>query len=250
MSMPAIAGGRVFMAYPDSRGDRRHYLGCFNLRDGERLWARPIAGEIITAPILAAGHVYLTTLEGTVSSFRQADGEPAWQEQKLATSAPAVWEGHCFFSRREETTVHQGGQAVPQHTESLAYCRSAAPAATATMNSTTQDADYLDYGKRSARSPREKLHVSSDSYVGFGYGKGDAKMDQARMHLGHGTVAGIWSYQGSKPFLAGGRLYSAMGDTLKCVNPADESLLWQRPLHPRAPRSPNCWTAWSRPPPW
>src|SRR6516162_11001889 len=31
LSMPAVGSGRVFMAYPDSRGDRRHYLACFDL---------------------------------------------------------------------------------------------------------------------------------------------------------------------------------------------------------------------------
>jgi len=248
MSMPAIGDDRVYMAYPDSRGDRRHYLGCFNLRNGDRHWAQPISGEIITAPVLAAGHVYLTTLDGTVSCFRQADGAPVWQDQKLATSAPAVWNGQCYFSRREETTLHREGKAVPQHTESLAYCHYAAPAGTATMGSTTQDADYLDYSKRRARSPREKAYTDYDGHVGFAYGKGDAKMEQARMHLGHGTVAGMWSYQGSKPFLAGGRLYSAMGDTLKCVDPGNESVLWQRPLHPRGPDEPELLDSMVTPP--
>jgi Ca-activated chloride channel family protein len=239
MSMPAVASGRVHMAYPDSRGDRRHYLACFDLRTGERHWARPIPGEIVTAPVLADGHVYLTTLEGSVSCFRQSDGEPVWQEQRLATSAPAVRNGQCYFSRREPTTVRREGREVPQQTESLAYRGPARASATVTLGGTTQDADYLDYDKRQARSPRERLDASSDGHVGFGYAKGDAKIEQARMHLGHGTVAGIWSYQGSKPFLSNGQLYSTMGDTLKCVDPAGEALLWQRPLHPRGPDEPE-----------
>ncbi len=248
MSMPAIGDGRITMAYPDSRGDRRHYLACFNLRDGEQHWARPIGGEIITAPILAAGHVYLTTLDGTVSCFRQADGAPVWQDQKLATSAPAVWNGQCFFSRREETTLHHEGEAVPQHTESLAYCDYAAPAATATMGSTTQDADYLDYSKRSARSPRERAHVSSDNTVGFGYSKGDAKIEQARRHLGHGTVAGIWSYQGSKPFLAGGRLYTRHGRHAQMRRSGGRIGPVAAPLHPRGPGDPELLDSMVTPP--
>src|SRR5262249_59636259 len=59
MSMPAVGGGRVFMAYPDSRGDRRHYLACFALADGAEHWKRPINGEVITAPVLADRQVYL-----------------------------------------------------------------------------------------------------------------------------------------------------------------------------------------------
>jgi Ca-activated chloride channel family protein len=248
MSMPAVGSGRVYMAYPDSKGDRRHYLTCFELRNGERHWARPIPGEVITAPVLAGGHVYLTTLEGSVSCFRQSDGEPVWQDQKLATSAPAVWNGQCFFSRRQQTTQQREGQAVPQQTESLAFSGPLPAAGTVTIPGTTQDADYLDYHKRHARSPRETLHASYDAHVGFGFSKGHAKIEQAQMHLGHGTVAGVWSYQGSKPFLWGGRLYSAMGDTLKCVDPAGEALLWQQALHARGPDEPEVLDSMVTPP--
>jgi outer membrane protein assembly factor BamB len=38
LSMPAVEAGRVFMAYPDTRGDRRHYLACFDLADGKENW--------------------------------------------------------------------------------------------------------------------------------------------------------------------------------------------------------------------
>ncbi len=66
MSMPAVAGGRVYMAYPDSKGDHRHYLACFDLRTGQEHWKQPIAGEVITAPVLAEGHVHFATLDGTL----------------------------------------------------------------------------------------------------------------------------------------------------------------------------------------
>jgi Ca-activated chloride channel homolog len=35
MSMPAVGSGRVYIAYPDSQGDRRHYLACLSLEKGE-----------------------------------------------------------------------------------------------------------------------------------------------------------------------------------------------------------------------
>jgi Ca-activated chloride channel homolog len=248
MSMPAAGSGRVWMAYPDIRGDRQHHLACFDLRSGESIWARPIPGEIITAPILAAGNVYLTTLEGTVSCFRQSDGEPVWQDQKLSTSAPAVWNEQCYFSRRDQATVQRDGQVVLQQTESLACRGRGAFGGTVTMGQTTQDADYLDYSKRKERSPRERESMHFDGNVGFAYAKGDAKMEQARMHLGHGTVSGMWSFQGSKSFLSGGRLYSAMGDTLKCVDPAGEEVLWQRPLHPREQGEPEILDSMVTPP--
>ena len=69
MSMPAVGSGRVYMAYPDSKGDHEHHLACFDLKTGDRYWSKPIAGEIITAPVLAEGRVYLTTLDGTMYCF-------------------------------------------------------------------------------------------------------------------------------------------------------------------------------------
>ena len=147
MSMPAAGSGRVWMAYPDSRGDRQHHLACFDLRSGESIWARPIPGEIITAPILAAGNVYLTTLEGTVSCFRQSDGEPVWQDQKLSTSAPAVWNEQCYFSRRDQATVQPRRPGSSSADGVAGLSRPRRFGGTVTMGQTTQDADYLDYSK-------------------------------------------------------------------------------------------------------
>ena len=80
MSIPAAADGRIYMVYPDSRGDRRHYLACFDLRTGQDVWKQPVTGEVITTTVLADGEVYLTTLDGTVACFHQADGQPVWNE--------------------------------------------------------------------------------------------------------------------------------------------------------------------------
>src|SRR5262249_38972194 len=114
MSMPAIAKGRVYMAYPDSKGDQQHYLVCFDVRDGKEHWKRPIAGDIITAPVIADDRVYLATLEGTLSCFEQLNGELVWSEKKNATSSPVVWKGHCYFSQREEVTFGRAGKQFTQ----------------------------------------------------------------------------------------------------------------------------------------
>jgi outer membrane protein assembly factor BamB len=102
MSMPAVSRGRVFMAYPDSRGDRRHYLACFDLGNGREHWRQPIEGEIITAPVLAEESVCFATLDGTLYRVHQEDGRLAWKKPRKATSSPVVWEGECFFSQRQE----------------------------------------------------------------------------------------------------------------------------------------------------
>jgi Ca-activated chloride channel family protein len=225
MSMPAVAGGKVCMAYPDSKGDRKHYLACFELKSGKELWKHEIAGDIITAPVIDNGHVFLATLEGSLYCFK-SDGKLAWQEKKNATSAPVVLDGECYFSCREQTTVKKGDKDVAQQNETLARRGGEAKDQVKEIATTRGPADYLDSNKR-AKSNVESGNQALDAGVGFGAAKGDAKIAQAGMNLGQNSVVGVWAYQGSRPYVVGERIYSAMGDTLKCVDLKTEKLLWK-----------------------
>jgi Ca-activated chloride channel family protein len=231
MSMPAIAEGKVYMAYPNSRGDRKYYLGAFDLRTGKELWKYPLASDVITAPIIDHDRIYLSTVDGSMFSLNRADGNKIWQENKNATSAPTVWNGQVYFSRREETQVLKGGKTVPQQTEVVA-ARAITPRSIVTeLPATRRDADYLDYSKR-AYSVAESKSVALDASVGFtGPNKGGAFMAVAARNLGQATVHGIWAYQGSKSFLYNGRLHSSMGDRTQSVDPASGKVIWSRTLH-------------------
>jgi outer membrane protein assembly factor BamB len=294
MSMPAIAGGRLMMAFPDSHGDHKHHLACFDLKTGKELWRKPLAGEIITAPLVDDEQVFLTTLEGSLYCFHVKDGRLAWTEkEKNVTSAPTLWNGRCWFSRRQETTVTKAGKKVTQQMEQVAMRQMQPKSPIHDLASTRRVADYLDYGKRGGMmmggmgmgsmgggmggmgaampapaSKKEAASQKADAGVGFDGGgigvdepptspatgskkpavvpvppaqlppaqqiggKGDAKIGQAAANLGQGTVEGVWSYQGSKPFFYRGRLYAAMGDTLVCVDPKTEKVLWKKAFRP------------------
>jgi Ca-activated chloride channel family protein len=233
LSMPAAEGGRVFMAYPDTRGDRRHYLACFDLAGGSELWRVPLSGEVITCPVLAEGHVYVANLDGTLACFRQEDGQPLWQEARNATSAPAVWRRQCYFSQRRAAApaAPTGAAPVAQPVmEQLARKYSDVGTPTEEFSGTAGVADYLDHEKRQRRSPHYRAHAMYDAGVGFASHKGDAKIDQAMRNLGTAHVAGVWSYQGSKPFVSGGRLFSGLGDTVHCVEPDTKEVFWKKRL--------------------
>jgi hypothetical protein len=233
MSMPAIATGRIFQVYPESRSDRRHYLAAFDLDGGRELWKQQLPGEIITAPVLSDDHVYVTNLDGSMSCFRQVDGDRVWQESKSATSSPVVSDGQCYFSqRREMHLAHDGGLEL-QQMEELALRGKGAYGATSSIGGTLSPADYLDHGKRRARSPHYAASTMLDGSVGFGAHKGDAKMGQAERNLGQGHVSSLWAYQGSKPFLSRGRLYSAVGDNLHCLDPFTQEVYWKKRLYER-----------------
>src|SRR5215471_1546668 len=147
MSMPAVAGGAVYMAYPDSKGDHQYYLAAFDLKTGAALWKHPIANEVITAPVVDGARVYVSTLDGSMLALNRANGSEIWKEQKNATSAPAVWMEQVFFSRGEDTKVQQAGQVAMQKTEMLSMRPVAARSASKDLPETRQKADYLDYAK-------------------------------------------------------------------------------------------------------
>jgi PQQ-like domain len=171
MSMPAVADGTVYMAYPNSRGDHRYYLAAFDLQTGKELWKQPIASEIITAPVIEDKRVYVATLDGSLFSFDRQDGAQVIHEARNATSAPAVWNGQVYFSRREQSMVAMNGRSVAQQNEVFA-ARPIAPAAPVKdMERTKQQADYLDYSKRKGFTRR----------VG---------------EPGHGSVGRIWRLEG------------------------------------------------------
>jgi outer membrane protein assembly factor BamB len=231
MSMPAVHAGRVYMAYPDSRGDRRHYLACFDLRTGHEYWKQPIEGEIITAPVLAGGHVHFATLGGTLYCLRQEDGRVEWQEPRNATSSPVVWEGECFFSQREEVATGDPARPDVHQAEQLA-ARAMRDARYRFYAGTARKADYLDHAKRVRGSPRYAASQHADSAVGFGAFKGDAKMAQAMYNLGKGHVHEVWTYQGSKPFVSRARLYAAHGDTVTSADPRSDNVYWKTRVGP------------------
>jgi outer membrane protein assembly factor BamB len=233
MSMPAVGGGRVFAAYPDSRGDHHHYLAAFDLQTGRTLWKQRINGEIITAPVLAEDCVYLATLDGALCCFRQQCGTEVWKEAKNATSAPVVWKGQCYFGQRHEMPPQPTGDGSPQQAEYVAARGHGANAASEPFACTGTPADYLDHAKRLRRSPHYAATGLADAAVGFAFHKGDAKMAQAMYNLGKGHISDVWSHQGSKPFVWRSRLYSALGDALHCVDPETRAPHWKRTLRER-----------------
>jgi Ca-activated chloride channel family protein len=245
MSMPAISGGRVYMSYPDSKGDHQHHLACFDVKTGKEYWKRPVPGATITAPVVAGHKIYVATLDGTLSCFHEQDGKLAWKEKKNVTSSPMVWGGRCFYSRREQVEVKgKDGKKVAQQTELLA-ARPAMPAPAGgpaggfgfgggfagDYKSTRRPADYLDAAKRRASSPQAKADQAQDAAVGFATAPAAAGLATAAMNLGQLNVSGVWGFQGSRPFVYQGKLYSVMGDTVKCLEPKTDKVLWKKNLH-------------------
>jgi Ca-activated chloride channel family protein len=229
MSMPAVADGVVYMAYPNSRGDGKYYVAAFDLGSGKELWKNSIASEIITAPVIDGERLYLATVDGSLVSFDRRRGARIFEENKNATSAPAVWKAQSFFSRRETSMVSKNGSPVPQQNEVVAKRANIPAARIMDLSATMRPADYLDYEKRAAASPHERASQNFDASVGFGGAvKGSANISKMRSNLGKGSVHGVWAYQGSKPFVDRGRVFSSMGNTVICTDAESGKVLWTR----------------------
>src|SRR5205807_6892229 len=143
MRMPAVHRGQIYMAYPDTRGDRRHYMICMALDDGRTVWRQPIDGEIITAPVVAGEDLHFATLDGTLWRLRQADGDLVGKEPRNATSSPVVWEDECYFSQRTEVAGRYAPDGETYQTEHLAAWNLAAEELRR-YGATARKADYLD----------------------------------------------------------------------------------------------------------
>ena len=227
MSMPAIADDVVYMAFPNSRGDHKYYIAAFDLNTGAERWRHPLSAEIITAPVIDKDRLYLATVDGSAMALDRRNGVQIWQEQKNATSAPAVWNDRCFFSRREAVKLAGARPQGPQQTEMMvAYSKLEG---VKDMRETRRDADYLDYQKN-AQSAGEQKSQALDAAVGFATVKGSAApiMARAQENLGKASVHGIWAYQGSKNFVDHGKVYASMGDRAQSVDPDSGKVIWSR----------------------
>ncbi len=257
LSMPAICAGRVYMAYPDSRGDHRHYLACFDLRSGELIWRHPIICDVITAPVVQDGLVYASCMDGTVFCLSSEDGQCVWQRAMRATSAPTVVAGEVFVSQRHddpqygvrERWIRQRHEraARARETREASMARGKTGRATASVAETGLEVSephsevlfecqefcaHLDLeAKRRTEEYRSYMHM--DASVGFAAAPAAAKFHYAAMHLGVDRVSAAWGFQGSRPCVYRGRLYAASGRWLRCLRlqndfgkPQDQ-LVWE-----------------------
>jgi Ca-activated chloride channel family protein len=221
MSQPAIAQGRVFMAYPGPGG---HRLAAFDLKTGKDLWSAPIPGDVITAPIVSGDSVYVTTFDGTVYRYTVSEGKEIWKKTMSATSAPYIENEQIYISRK---SADAKGAAAPKEGIANLYGKTGAQANAKLWSE--RDARYLDSRVQKA-SKYASEQSSSDSSVGFSQGPATAKLGQAAGNVGQGTVRGLWEYQGSRPMLAKGKLYSTFGDAINCTDPATEKAVWEHKL--------------------
>lgn len=232
LAQPAVMDGRIFMAYPHSG---QHRLGCFSLREGRPLWATRLDHDVISAPVVAEGKVYLSTFDGMVWCLDPETGKVEWSQQLQATSAPWVYEGDVFVAHREDAPRGskqagdpdrtQSGDALAKEPEIPRERTSRYDSSSGQMKSSSS-AKIAAYLSKSSGLARKHAHYQMDSSVGFAASPGSAKLHIAEEHLGEGLVSRAWRFQGSRPVVVNGILYDTTGDRLEASDARSGEVLW------------------------
>ena len=232
LAQPAVMNGRIFMVYPKHG---QHWLGAFSLREGQPLWETRLDHDVITAPVVAEGKVYLSTFDGTVWSIDPNTGRVDWNQQLQATSAPWVYQGDVFVSHREDAprgARQTGDPGRTRSSEAMAadpamprerVSRHDSGSGLRKSSSSVKEAAYLSsaYG----RAQRQAYHAM-DSSVGFGSAPGSAKLSAAEKLVGEHLVSRAWRFQGSRPVVVNGILYDTTGDCLEASDARTGEVLW------------------------
>jgi outer membrane protein assembly factor BamB len=232
LAQPAVMDGRIFMVYP-SRG--QHWLGAFTLREGRPLWATRLDHDVITAPVVAEGRIHLSTFDGTVWCIDPVNGRVDWSQQLQATSAPWIFEGDVYVSRREDAPTGARQAGDPSRTrsgESMAAEEAIPQERTSRFDSSTgkwrssSSSKMAAYLGRSSGAAWKQSYHQMDSSVGFAHSPASAKLHAAEQLVGEKLVSRTWRFQGSRPVVVNGILYDTTGDRLEASDARSGEVLW------------------------
>ncbi|MEL6347277.1 MAG: PQQ-binding-like beta-propeller repeat protein [Myxococcota bacterium] len=237
LSAPAIADGVVYTSYPagqaglggnlnhvsppvaqSSPEGATHVLAALDLKTGALKWQRWLDGDIISAPVVVDGEVFVTTFSGTMMTFGATDGAVRAARRGRATSAPTVSGGEVYWSERSDAA----GEAAQE--QLVAASRGTIHAEHYTA--AERDAPYLDASVQSATGYAAG-GMSLDAGNGFSGGApASANAGRAMDNVGQGTVSRLQAYQGSKILNAFNRNYAVMGDEIVSTDPRTGEARW------------------------
>jgi outer membrane protein assembly factor BamB len=246
MSQPAIAGDRLFIAYPaDQRkplfrpgmtieqkrkaieeakhheggGSFQHRMLCADLRTGRHIWEQEIAADVITAPVVDGGHLFMTCLDGTSFSLDVSDGSVLWMRGNQGTSAPLV-AGERLIMTQKEIFDGRIFEALRRSERGTGYPCDPLPLY-------RRESLYREPSTGGGSSLKGRLAAALDSAVGFSSSSSAAKLYAARAHLGVSSVSGAWAYQGSRAAFAKERIFSSPGRFVCCLLDRDSAVGWE-----------------------
>ncbi|NLH50957.1 MAG: PQQ-binding-like beta-propeller repeat protein [Myxococcales bacterium] len=253
MSMPTIANGRVFSAYPAtgrSGGANQavqmqenaanvnsiasspagakapppasHALAAFDLRTGKILWQRWIDADVMSAPVAEGDELFVATFAGTIYRFRQSDGEILSARQARATSAPVVVHGELYYTKRADVP----GSGVAEE----ATVNASKNSGQETRQVNRKAAPYIDSAVQ-AKTQYKSQGISLDAANGFAGGApAQSNAEAAYGNIGQNNVSTLQAFQGSRVLTYGDNNYNVLGDEIVCNERKTGEKRWSQPL--------------------
>lgn len=246
MSQPAIAGERLFIAYP-ARPSRaivrpdmspeekqaaihaaqqqarhepaQHRLLCADLRTGRHVWEQEISGDLISAPVVDGEQVFLTCLDGMSYCLNIADGTVLWSKPNASTSAPLVVGGRVIMTEKEQI-----GRVAFQR---MRRAQRASGGDFDGRDIFRHESPYLHRRSGGGSGIKPGIAETLDAGVGFAAAPPDAKLGAAGDHLGVASVSGAWAYQGSRAAFARERIFNNAGRRVCCARDGDGQVAWE-----------------------
>jgi len=195
---------------------------AFNARTGARAWSRWLGDPLMSQPAAAAGLVFSAYPSHggfAFTALATADGNPTWDRRIDADviTAPVIAGESVYFSTMEGT-VYRFRARDGQLQWSRALEATSAPAV-------FQDRLYVAQ-RVAGGQERQLVLATSDGHTMVSGDATPAAYAAQRANSG-GVMAG-WSYEGSRPTYADGRLYYAMGNQLMARDAETGRVVWQR----------------------
>lgn len=225
MSQPAIYKGQIFMAYPggqrgaNSNAEGTHRLASMDLKTGTNRWEQAISSDVISAPVISDGTVYVTCFDGASYAFEVDSGKLLWKKENSGTTAPVISKGQVIISQKQT----EGANSY----EGLVRMDAAQGNQKDKVPLTKKAAKYLDEGKGGGVGITSQQAGSLDSSVGFANAPQSAELSKANKNVGVNTVVGGWAYQGSRAVVSKGKVLNSQGIHLHSVDAASGKIAWQ-----------------------
>jgi len=239
MSMPTVANGKVFTAYPksynyyqeynenvhsevpyygtDAKMNPTHVLACFDLKTGKTLWQKWIDSDVMTAPVAVGENIYFSTFSGILYKVGQNDGGFLSAKNIKATSAPVIDGDKIIITRRND----KNNKCV----ESIAILTEKESNITAQYADKT--ADYLNKDIQN-KSDLKTESMANDAGNGFGNGAPiSSNWNVAYDNIGQSNVSSLQAFQGSRILYLNGMCYNSMGDEIICTDASNGKAIWK-----------------------
>jgi outer membrane protein assembly factor BamB len=243
-SMPTISKNILYVSYAKPTMNSPNRIEAYDLASGQALWQAPIDSEVVSAPILADGHIYATTRKGMLYRLNAETGQEMWHYNGGVIAAPYVDGKEAYITQSGHINESVGFGSTAEMTLSqvqiinwlnvetghIAFDISPDKGLTSyRLNSPQQGKRYFNYaGARPLALKEIVVSPSPSGLLAISKDKGQVLWCselETKCYTRHNEQAV------TPAAFAGGKFFTGTRDgRLLCISPKDGSVLWQEKI--------------------